>query len=599
MRRARSWWVLIGVLSPALGASCGSDGEQQGINSGGVGPDASADAAAAAGMTPSNPNGAVDSGHGGATTTLDASNPSDDAGAHNSLNDSGLPDAAVLDASVVLDASMSSDASTPNPTSDASVSLDGGPDGGGDESAEIVRVGSGSLLVLRGTVVTPDTSFEGEVVIDGDTILCAAPSCTADAGLGVDASIDNATIVDTHGIILPGMIDAHNHLLFSIFDATDWTPAQFYDDHNDWTIEDRYSEMVDAQQYLNSEGTSPVDLRCEIEKYGEIKGLIAGTTSVVVAPGATQLVCYGSLARSIDLSHNDLPADKVRTSNSVPDAAGALSVCNAYANDTTDAYLVHVAEGINATALNEFATLSSRQGGCLLAPQTTIVHGTALDDAALTTMATNDMSLVWSPRSNRWFYDATTNIPLALTKGIDVALAADSSAFGGSENLLAELHFAKAHGDANWSSVLTPQVLVNMVTKNAARALGLSGTIGVLEAGAKADITVIHGDRQNPYAAIVNANPSDVRLVAVGGTVLYGDQNLSSLGPVTPGCDTLHVCGEEKFICVAENNATNKLDQSLSEIQSAIATGLTDYDALVNGMSITPFSPVAPLVTCP
>jgi cytosine/adenosine deaminase-related metal-dependent hydrolase len=595
MRRSRAWWVLMGMLTPALAASCGSDDDERPeSNSGGTGFDASADAAstANAGTTPNNPHGPFDSGHGG-VPSLDGSSPNDDSGASNLPHEGGLPDAGTLDASV------SSDASTTNPRLDASVSLDGGHDGGDDTNAAIVQVGSGSLLVLRGTVVTPDTSFEGEVVIDGDTILCTAPSCTGDEGLGVDASIENATIVDTRGIILPGMIDAHNHLLFSIFDKSDWTPSMFYGSHNDWANNTRYGELLDAQQYLNGDAPSPVDLRCEIEKYGELKGLIAGTTSVVVAPGTSQLGCYGSLARSIDLSQNDLPDDKVRTSNSVPDSAAALSVCNAYANDTTDAYLVHVAEGTNATALNEFATLSSRQGGCLLAPQTTIVHGTALDDAALTTMAANDMALVWSPRSNQWFYNSTANIPLALTKGVDVALAADSSAFGGSENLLAELHFAKAHSDVNWSSVLTPQTLVNMVTKNAARALGLSGTIGILEAGAKADITVIHGDRQDPYAAIVAASPSDVRLVTVAGVALYGDQNLSALGPATPGCETLNVCGEEKFICVAENNATDQLNQTLADIQSAISTGLTDYDALVAPMSIAPFSPMAPLVTCP
>jgi hypothetical protein len=74
----------------------------------------------------------------------------------------------------------------------------------------------------------------------------------------------------------------HRHLqltLFDVFDENDWAPTPVYTNPSEWFSDPRYSALVDAKQYLNSEGGSAVDYGCEMEKYGELKALIAGTTS--------------------------------------------------------------------------------------------------------------------------------------------------------------------------------------------------------------------------------------------------------------------------------------------------------------------------------
>ena len=93
--------------------------------------------------------------------------------------------------------------------------------------------------------------------------------------------------------------------------------------------------------------------------------------------------------------------------------------------------MIHIGEGVDQTRAERVLQARTRhdRDGCLLAPETTIVHGTAFGDAEFTTMAADDMSLVWSPRSNVFLYgngtdlSKTTNIPLARSKGINVALA--------------------------------------------------------------------------------------------------------------------------------------------------------------------------------
>lgn len=477
-------------------------------------------------------------------------------------------------------------------------------------SPEIVKVGTPGKTVLIGCVVTPQGPVNGSVFISSDTIQCVGAGCEDDA-----AALD-ATVIRTHGVIMPGMIDSHNHILFDIFDESDWTPAKMYENHDQWPNEVRYGAMVDAKQYLNGElalpdgnGMSakiPTPRGCEMNKYGEMKGLIAGTTSIVGAANPLDKLCYGSLARTIDQKPNDLPEDKVQAATLTPSSDTANSVCQKYADDVTDAYVIHRGEGVDEYSRAEFDKLGTltTEPGCLYAPETTIVHGTAFGEPEFKIMADNGMSLVWSPKSNVFLYGAgtdytkTTDIKMVLGMGINVALAPDWS-LGGSPNLLAELKFADEVDKKRWNDeLLSPELLVQMVTINAAKALGLEGTLGSLEVGKKADVTVILGDVTTPYETIVGAKPNDVALVFVNGVALYGDDALRDAGPKSAPCELLDICGIPKFACVAEavGTDTDKFKQTWQEITSILTTELEAYDA--RNMSQWDFAPLAPLVTC-
>ncbi len=466
--------------------------------------------------------------------------------------------------------------------------------------AVITKTGDPDKILLQGMVVTPDTAFAGEVLVVGDTIACVAASCETEP----DAAL--ASVVNTNGIILPGMIDAHNHVLFDIFDETDWAPTKSYTNHNQWPNDPRYKAMVNAKQYLNGEAGSPVDLGCEMDKYGELKGLIAGTTSIQGSANSANRACYGSLTRTIDQKPNGLDSDHVQTATIFPSTSAADGACKNIESGATEAYVIHVAEGVDATALKEFTNLGTvtTTDGCLYAPETTIIHGTALGATEFGLMGEYGMSLVWSPRSNVFLYGAgtdttkTTNIPLALSAGVNVSLAPDWS-IGGSQNQLDELRFAKTVDHASFGDVLTSQALVQMVTSHPARALGVSSVLGSIAVGLKADLFVIGGDTTAPYDALLASTPKDVRLVMVGGVALYGDTALQALGPASPGCEAIDICCRDKFICVARSDgtATNKFGQTLDAISDALTTGMQAYDDL--HLTEWSFAPIAPLVKCP
>jgi hypothetical protein len=192
----------------------------------------------------------------------------------------------------------------------------------------------------------------------------------------------------------------------------------------------------------------------------------------------------------------------------------------------------------------------------------------------------------------------TANIPLAITKGINVSIGADWS-IGGSQNLLDELRYADNVDNTTFGNVLSPKMLVQMVTSNAAKNLGLSGKIGSLAVGLKADIMVVSGNAAAPYDAVLAAHARDVQLVMVNGVPLVGAPALKAIAPSTPACETLDVCGVSKLICVAKASAvpSDKFGQTFADIKSALAQALTDYDAL--NLSAFKFAPLTPVVRCP
>src|SRR5687768_6871061 len=136
---------------------------------------------------------------------------------------------------------------TPPPPFDAGVDPpfdagDSGPPG------PIIFGGAVDRILLSGLVVTPDAVHDGEVLVEGSTITCVG----AGGECGALPSAAGATLVLTNGIIAPGMIDMHNHVLFGVFDESDWSPSKAYTHHDEWTSEPRYQALLAAKQSVAS-----------------------------------------------------------------------------------------------------------------------------------------------------------------------------------------------------------------------------------------------------------------------------------------------------------------------------------------------------------
>ncbi|MEM2750018.1 MAG: amidohydrolase family protein, partial [Candidatus Bathyarchaeia archaeon] len=125
-----------------------------------------------------------------------------------------------------------------------------------------------------------------------------------------------------------------------------------------------------------------------------------------------------------------------------------------------------------------------------------------------------------------------------LDAGVVVGLGTDGPASNNSLDMFETMKFAALLQKARYGDprVLPAKKVVEMATIDGARALGLDGLIGSLEAGKKADIILVDINKphlkpiHDVYAALVySARGSDVDTVIVDGRVLMENRRVKTV----------------------------------------------------------------------
>jgi cytosine/adenosine deaminase-related metal-dependent hydrolase len=116
-----------------------------------------------------------------------------------------------------------------------------------------------------------------------------------------------------------------------------------------------------------------------------------------------------------------------------------------------------------------------------------------------------------------------------LEAGVKVALGTDGPASGNTLDMFTQMDlFAKIHKNANRDRSLFPaQDILKLVTCDAAKALGIGGLTGSIEAGKKADITLVETGSANMFplhdlysVLVYSAKAANVSAVFVNGRLL-------------------------------------------------------------------------------
>ncbi len=150
------------------------------------------------------------------------------------------------------------------------------------------------------------------------------------------------------------------------------------------------------------------------------------------------------------------------------------------------------------------------------------------DDIAL--LAARHVPVVHCPRSNALLGCGVAPLAEFLAADMRVGLGTDSPASTPSFDIWEELRAAiyAARGRARRPDALSAAAALDLVTGGAARALGLSGSIGTLTPGAKADVTVLSlaGSPYDPVedpvvAAVFGGAPERILETIVDGTTRY------------------------------------------------------------------------------
>ena len=107
--------------------------------------------------------------------------------------------------------------------------------------------------------------------------------------------------------------------------------------------------------------------------------------------------------------------------------------------------------------------------------------------------------VVWSPFSNLWLYDQTTDVVAARAHGVMVCIGSDWGP-SGSKNLLGELKVARIVIDVFHPDLaVSDRDLVDMVTRHPARILRWENQLGSLADGARAHLLVVNGTKGDDY----------------------------------------------------------------------------------------------------
>jgi len=367
------------------------------------------------------------------------------------------------------------------------------------------RVAAVETIALGGQIVTPDGPIRGWLTIEGGQI----------TGISTRKPT-GATVLQTDGVIVPGLIDLHGHPEFNVF--APWEPPKTYLNRYAWRGSDEYHALIRGpQDKLAKAVPSGTQLR-----YAEIRALVGGVTAIQgagrVAGAATE-----SLVRNVDgvifgerIAGAVIDLPESLTSRGGP---GLKTNLEDIATGAVRALYIHLAEGqrTNQRSVDEFDQLMKLGA---LTPATVIIHGSALTLNQLGQAADAQAKLVWSPQSNLRLYGETTRVSDALDVGLPVALGADWLP-SGSTSLLAEMKVARQEL-IDQGHPLTAKELVAMVTSGAAEIAGLKDRLGSLEVGRPADVLVLARRDTDPYESVCAAIPNDVELVLIGGDLTYG-----------------------------------------------------------------------------
>lgn len=528
------------ALLVALAAACGSDGPDRTTDDAGT-----TDAGDVGGDT-SNPDAGADAdATDDADTTTDTDATSDGGGADAADAEGGDTTDSGTDANDGGDAGDAGSVEPPDrfaPTVETCGTLPPPTSGALCD----VEAGASGAIVVRGTVLTPGTTFVGgEVVVSASgTITCVGCDCSDDAS-ATDASI--VTCAD--GVVSPGLINGHDHITFNHNDPDDWGDERFEHRH-DWRTGARGNDPLPRPRRGDDAQTA----------WGEVRHLLTGTTSIAGAGQADGIVRNLDRAGGLE----GLGIGEVQN-NTFPlgDAGGTQRSrdCSYPSIDGDQAlsytcYLPHVAEGIDDEARNEFLCLSSdeRGGRDLMEPNTAIIHGVGLLAEDVVEMARNGSSVIWSPRTNIALYGNTAPVTLYDTQGVVIGLGTDWTA-SGSAHMLRELTCASAFNDTWLGGWFTDYDLWMMATTSNAEALKIDHAVGTLAPGLVGDIAVFDGTLDpSPYRAIFAGNAHTVGLVLRGGEAMYGDAaTLAALRPADDGCEALPsdlTCDVDKILCI-------------------------------------------------
>ena len=228
-------------------------------------------------------------------------------------------------------------------------------------------------------------------------------------------------VVETDGVILPGLIDLHGHPDFNVFAA--WEPPKLYANRYRWRASAPYKALVRDPQNTHPQHPAAADAEPVCGGAGA-RGRYDGDPGFERGEHEQERGTVGAQRGSLDLRRPQGAAMIDLPSASSRDMPRLEKIVADIGTGDVNAFYLHLCEGVRGDERSAKEFQAFLDSGAAT-PATNVIHGSALSEGDLHTLADAGCRLVWSPQSNLRLYGSTTLAGAAMAAGMPVALGAD------------------------------------------------------------------------------------------------------------------------------------------------------------------------------
>ena len=372
-------------------------------------------------------------------------------------------------------------------------------------------------FVIRGARYTmgPEATSHASIQITGDRITRILNLSSALP----DAAPEPSDINLNGFLILPGFVNAHDHLQFALFPRMGNPPYRNYIDWGE-DIHRSFPEVIAKHHAV------PKAVRLW---WGGIRNLLCGVTTV-----GHHNPLWPELRRA------DFPVRVVQDYGWCHSLALGGDIRQARAATPPGRpFIVHACEGVDEHSREELWGLE--QLG-VLDSSTVLVHGLNIDRDGVALMRDRQASLIVCPSSNEFLFGKIPDLSL-LNKIEKIALGSDSP-LTAEGDLLDDIRFAIR------SCGISASAAFHMVTTAPAAILRLENAEGSIEESGFADLVAVRDTGQFPAERLETLSLNDVELVMTGGRVQLASESMLERLPFAAkhGLEPLSIDGSIRWL---------------------------------------------------